>query len=89
MKKVNMYGYKMNGLKAAAAETKGLRGYYDAAYVQISYDRATGDVLTNYHVSLGHNSWTEYHDSDVVTVCYASEHMTMQEIADAVAAVAA
>lgn len=84
MAKINTYGYKMHGLKAASGETKNY-GYYSGSYVQINYDVSTGDVWTDYHYSLGQNSWTEYHDSDVVTVCNTSRHMTMQEIADAIA----
>lgn len=83
MAKINTYGYKMHGLKAASGDTKNY-GYYSGSYVQINYDVSTGDVWADYHYSLGQNSWTEYHDSDVITVCNTSRHMTMQEIADAI-----
>ena len=80
--KTNTYGMKMTGLRKAAGETKGLRGYYSGSYVQISYDQDTGEILTDYHYSLGQNSWSEYHDPAVITVCNASKPMTMQQIAD-------
>ena len=35
-------------------------------------------------VSLGCNSWTEYHDGNVIKICNTSRHMTMQEISDAI-----
>lgn len=83
-KTTNTYGLTIKGLRKTAGETKGLQGYYSGEYVQISYDMSTGDIYTDYHYSLGHNSWSEYHDSDIVTICNASEPMTMQEITDAI-----
>lgn len=80
--KINTYGKKMNGIRKASGETKGLTGYYSGHYVQISYDKVTGDVLTNYHYSLGQNSWSEYNDPNVITIGNYSEPMTMQAIAD-------
>lgn len=80
----NTYGLTMRGLRKAAGDTKGLTGYYSGHYVQISYDTSDGEILTNYHYSLGHNTWSQYHDSDIITVCNASEPMTMQQIADAI-----
>lgn len=81
---INKHDLKMVGIKAAAAETNGLSPY-DHGYVQISYDTKTGEILTNYHYSIGQNSWTQYNDPDVITVCYAHGKMTMQAIADAIA----
>jgi hypothetical protein len=85
MKKVNTYGMTMKGLRKAASETKGLKGYYSGHYVQISYDKSDGEVLTNYHYNLGQNSWTEYHDQDIITIGNYSSPATMQEIADKIA----
>ncbi|MCM0708695.1 hypothetical protein NBH08_27985 [Faecalicatena sp. BF-R-105] len=84
---LNTYGYKMLGLKRAAEETKSLQGYYSGQYVQISYDCSTGEVITNYHVSLGHNSWTHYYNPAIVTVYFASSPIAMQRIADEIAEV--
>lgn len=83
--KVNKHGLKMRGLKAASGDTQNY-GYYSGQYIQISYDTETGDVLADYHYSLGQNSWAEYHDPAVITVCNTSRHMTMREIADRIAA---
>lgn len=41
-------------------------------------------VWTVFQCSLGHNSWTEYHDENIVKICNTDEHMTMQEIADCI-----
>lgn len=84
MKTINKHGLKMRGLKAASGETRNY-GYYSGHYVQISYDTDTGDVLADYHYSLGQNSWTRYHDPAIISVATTSDHMTMQAIADAIA----
>ena len=44
----------------------------DGAYVQISIDTETGKIYNDYHVSFGHNSWTEYHSKAVIFVGYYS-----------------
>lgn len=78
---INKHGRKMNGLKAAAGKTKGLQPRR-WPYVQISYDRRTGDVITDVHCTL--NEWTQYHSPDVVTVAKVKTYCTMQEIANLV-----
>ena len=77
---LNKYGLKMSGIKKASAATVNWSAR-SGGHTQISYDRATGEILTNDHIG---QSWTEYHDPDVITVCYTNRHMTMQEIADAI-----
>lgn len=79
--KLEKYGIKMQGLKKAAGETKGLDGWN--GYVQISYDLAVGEVIAACHVSV--NSWTRYHSETIIPVRNTREPMTMQGIADAVA----
>lgn len=80
--KINKHGLKMRGLKSASGDTK---DYGRNCYIQISYNIRTGEVLTDYHCSIGGNSWTEYRDSDIITIRNTNRHMTMQEIADAIA----
>ena len=84
MKKINKHSLKMRGLKAASGETKDY-GYYSGHYVQISYDTVTGDIMTDYHYCLGQNSWTRYHNPAIITIATTADHMTMQDIADAIA----
>ena len=81
MAKVNTYGLAIKGLKKASGCTEDY-GSYSGRYVEIFYDRSTGEVWGNFQCSLGQNSWTEYHDPAVVKICNTSRHMTMQEIAD-------
>ncbi len=50
-----------------------LSAYEDkGAYVQISIDTKTGEIYSDYHVSFGRNSWSEYHDKAVKFVGYYS-----------------
>lgn len=79
---VNTYGITMKGLKKASGETKDLSGYYTGAYVELFYDRSTGEIWTVYQFSLGQNSWTEYHDKNIIKTGNISIPKTMQQIAD-------
>ena len=81
MAKVNTYGLPIKGLKTASGYTEDY-GSCSGRYVEIFYDRSTGEVWGNFQCSTGMNSWTEYHDPAVVKICNTSRHMTMQEIAD-------
>lgn len=81
MAKVNTYGLKINGLKKTSGYTDDY-GSYSGQYVEIFFDRGTGEVWGNFQCSLGQNSWTEYRNPDVVKICNTSRHMTMQDIAD-------
>lgn len=71
---------KIRGLKKAAGETKGLTNYYSGEYVQINYNMATNEVITNYHFGFGQNNWTAHHDENTIKVCNATNPMTMREI---------
>lgn len=81
--KLNTYGMKIKGLKKASGETRNYGDYSDR-YDEVFYNRASGEVWTVYQVSLGGNSWTEYHDPDIIKICNAYRHMTMQQLADAI-----
>lgn len=69
------------GLKKAANDTQRTTGYYSGHSVQIDYDTATGEVLTEEHVGI---SWTEHRDKDVIYITTTCSPMTMEEIADAI-----
>lgn len=79
--KLEKYGIKMQGLKKAAGKTKWLDGWN--GYVQISYDRADGEIIAAYHTDV--NDWTRYHSETIIAVRNTRDPMTMQDIADAVA----
>jgi len=87
--KINKHGLPMKGLRKVSGETKGLRGYYSGEYAQMSYDRVSGEIFTDYHFSLGQNSWSVYPDSNIINCGNFSEPATMQEIADRIAEVVA
>ena len=82
--KINTHGLTIKGIKKASGETCDY-GYYSGEYVEIFYDRSTGEVWTKYQYSLGHNWWTQYDDPDIIKVCSTSQHLTMQQIADLIA----
>ena len=83
--KINKFGLKMRGLKTAAGESKCLRGHYDPRYIQISYNRATGDVITDEHYDLGHSWQTFYNNADIINIGNMCSPHTMQRIADRIA----
>ena len=68
----------IKGLKSIAGESKGLDGR--GQYLQINYNRNTGEAWADYFVSLGENSWKVYDDEDVVVCGNISEQKTMNEI---------
>lgn len=82
MAKINTHGIKMVGLRKASGDT---RNYYDSRYIQISYDRDNGDILTDLHSDWGRTWETVYHEPGVIKICTTSRHLTMQEIADRIA----
>lgn len=80
--KINTYDLTITGLKEASGMTKGLNGYYDPTYVELFYDRSTGEAWGKRQYSLGQSTWTKYDDPDVIKIGNISEPKTMQELAD-------
>lgn len=89
MKSVNKHGLKMVGIRFIAGKTKRLQGYYADYYLQLFYNRSTGEAWADEHVSFGHNSWTVYHDPDIVNCGFLTSPHTMQQIADRIRAAVA
>lgn len=83
MTNINTYGRKvdMEDLAKTSKYTKGL-GHH-GEYVEIFYDKSTGEVWGSYHPD--HNNWTVYHDPDVIKVGAASRYKSQQQIADMIA----
>lgn len=81
MKRIDTHGLRIKGLRKACGETCDY-GDYSGEYVEVFYDRNTGEVWTKYQYSLGQNSWTVYDDHNVIKVCNTTRHMKMQEMAD-------
>lgn len=82
MAKVDKKGLKMIGLKKASGGTKGLRGGYSGEYCEIFYNKKTGEVWANWQVSLGQNTWTIYHDANIIKLGNVVNPKTMQDIAN-------
>ena len=72
---------KMKNLKNAATETRatGL-----GLYTVISYDMDSGDVIADTYPD--GNTWAEFTSDTVIHVCRTNRPMTMQQIADSIAA---
>lgn len=71
---------KIIGIKRIAGDSKMLPGYYSGQYIQVNYDTADGRTWGDYHVSLGHNSWTQYHSPSVINVGNIYNPVTMAEV---------
>ncbi len=41
---------------------------HNGYYVEVFYNLETDEVYNHVHVSLGHNSWTQYHDENVIRI---------------------
>lgn len=54
--KINTYDLTITGLKEASGMTKGLNGYYNPAYVELFYDRSTGEAWGKWQYSLGQST---------------------------------
>lgn len=81
---INTHGRKINleTLTNASDSTKGL-GSRTGEYMEIFYDKSTGDVWGKYHWD--REEWTVYHDEDVTKVGLAIRFKTPQQIADMIA----
>lgn len=81
---IKTYGRKINmeTLANASNSTKGL-GSRTGEYVEIFYDKSTGDVWCKYHWD--REEWTVYHDDDVMKVGIAVRYKSQQQISDMIA----
>ena len=73
----------IKGLKKTSGMTRDF-GPYSGHYIEIFFDRKTCEVWGVWQYSLGHNTWTEYHDPNVIKICNTDHHMKMVEIAEAI-----
>ncbi len=73
---------KIKGLKRIAGESKKLSGYYAPEYLQLNYNTTTGEAWTDYHYSIGHNSWTEYNEPEILNCGNITEPKTQKELAE-------
>ena len=81
---INTHGRKINmeTLANASASTKGL-GSRTGEYVEIFFDKSTGDTWCKYHWD--REEWTVYHDEDITKVGLATRFKSQQQIADMIA----
>ena len=70
---------KFHGIKTAVGEMPKY-DRHDGLYLEVHYDLEEDRVYTDLHCSFGYNSWTVYHDPDVIPVGMCSERVTMAEL---------
>ncbi len=76
---LNKHGLKMRKVRSAAKETeKAAKG---GLRTQITYNTSSGVI---YAQSNSQSSWVLFDDPSFLSVCFTSEAMTPQEIADMV-----
>ena len=61
---------KISGIKKAVGDFRRANagGYYSPRYGVLMLDRGTGEVWTDEFYSLGHNSWKEYKDRNIMNL---------------------
>ena len=81
---IKAYGRKINmeTLSEASEYTRGL-GSRTGEYMEIFYDKSTGEVWGKYHWD--REEWTVYHDDDVIRVGITNRFASKQRIADMIA----
>lgn len=70
----------IKGLKKIAGESKWLKGYYSGEYLQINYDKSTGEAWSDYHYSLGQNEWSHYHDNNIINCGNIADPVSMADL---------
>lgn len=83
--KIDTHGLKMIGLRKASGFTENFN-FASGQYVQVNYNKATGEVLTTSHISRSDNSHKEYDDENIILVCFTRHHIKMQMLASLIAA---
>lgn len=74
---LNKHGLKMKKIRAAAKETN--KTANGKLRTQITYNTDTGEVIAK---SNSQSSWELFDDPSFLTICFATEPLTAQEIAD-------
>lgn len=74
---------KLKGIKKVCGETKTLKPN-TGAYYQVFVNKKTQYVWADFHYSIGHNEWSEYHSNDIIDCGFVSSPMTMSELKEMV-----
>lgn len=82
MKKINMHGLKIEGLRKAAKDSANGSRCYNL-HMQINYDSDTGETWASGPLTDG--DYITFDDPAIFQVCDTCDSMTAQEIADAIA----
>lgn len=74
-------GLKIIGLKKAVGMMPGENS--KGIYVQVAYDRQSGQIHTGLHQSSGHGSWIKYDDENIINIGFF-ETITMAELKECI-----
>lgn len=86
-RKINTYGLNISlkDLRETAwATTNYPNGGYSPEYDEVFYDCESGEVWSIYQYSIGHNSYTRYHDPAIIKIGNYTHHVTQQQLMDAI-----
>lgn len=70
---------KIKGLKKAIGDFNRANadGMYSPHYGVLMFNKSTGEIWCDKFYDIGHNSWKEYHDENIINISYM-----MCEVAD-------
>ena len=75
---------KITGIKKVAGESKSLRGPYSSIYLQLNYDRETGEVWTDEFVDSNYSFRHIYHNENIINCGIICDPVRMNEIREMV-----
>lgn len=65
-----------------AAKTTGWGDWRSGCYTEIFLDTNTGEVWAIEQISLGHSTWTVYHDPDVLKIGNFDTHVSVKTLVE-------
>lgn len=71
---------RIKGIKKVCSKSLALAGRNDGCYLQLNYDMKKHKVFTDWHCSFDHNSYTRYHDENIIFIAFIDYPMMMKDI---------
>lgn len=78
---------EIKGIEKVVEDSKCLTGRERGLYLQLNYNRETGEVWTDEHYNLGQNDWTEYDNKNIIrcgNICRPVTAKKIREIIESV-----
>ncbi len=78
------YNVQSGLVKSVRGADDGRGSSYSNTYVQINLDKSTNEIWGDFHCSIGHNEWTQYHEDSIVGLGnYADQNFTLSDLTEA------